>query len=117
MSITTESRIASASTITGQKIYNKENKEIGKIEDIMLDLQEGKIGYVVLSFGGFMGLGSKLFAVPMQSLTADAEKECFHADISKKQLENAPGFDKDNWPSTYDQKFVNSVYTHYGVRT
>lgn len=116
MSTAIKSRMASASTIKGQKIYSRDDKELGTIEDVMLDLQDGKIAYVVLSFGGFLGIGDKLFAVPMQSLIPNGEKECFHTDISKAMLENAPGFDKNNWPRTYDQKFVSSVYSHYGVQ-
>jgi len=108
-------RMASSSTIQGQNIYNPKGDKLGKIEDIMLDLQEGKIAYVVLSFGGFMGLGDKLFAVPMQALQPDADNECFHLDISKEKLDNAPGFDKNAWPSSYDDQFVDSVHKHYGI--
>ncbi|HIB68308.1 MAG TPA: PRC-barrel domain containing protein [Phycisphaerales bacterium] len=115
MKTAANSRLASSSTIQGQNIYNNAGEKLGKVEDVMLDLQQGKIAYVVLSFGGFLGLGDKLFAVPMQALRADGENECFHMDISKEKLDNAPGFDKNSWPSTYDEKFVSTVHTHYGI--
>jgi sporulation protein YlmC with PRC-barrel domain len=115
MKTTTHNRIASASTIQGENIYNHKGDKLGKIEDVMLDLQDGTIAYVVLSFGGFLGMGDKLFAVPMQALEPNAEKECFHMDITKEKLDNAPGFDKSNWPQTYDATFVNKVHSHYGI--
>lgn len=115
MSITTIKNMASASTIAGQKIYNAKKETLGKVEDVVLDLDAGKVAYVVLSFGGFLGIGDKLFAVPLQALTADSKEECFHLDITKEKLENAPGFDKSNWPTTYDESFMKSVYSHYGI--
>ncbi len=82
----------------------------------MIDLDSGCIVYGVLSFGGFLGMGDKLFAIPWASLRVDMEEECFRLDIDKETLEKAPGFDKDNWPASKDFGIVTTVYEFYGVK-
>ncbi|MFN3596955.1 MAG: PRC-barrel domain-containing protein [Rubricoccaceae bacterium] len=106
--------VLSSSSITGNSVVNPQGESLGDIKDLMIDVSDGRVVYAVLSFGGFLGLGDKLFAVPLNALQLDTERERFVLDVSREQLENAPGFDKDNWPATTDHEFVNSVYTHYG---
>jgi hypothetical protein len=66
----------------------------------MLDIAQGKIEYVVLEYGGFLGIGEKYLAIPYQALTLDTERHAFILNQSTEVLENAPGFDKDHWPET-----------------
>lgn len=108
-------RVLSSSSIVGTNVVNTANESMGDIKDLMIDLRTGEIQYAVLSFGGFLGMGDKLFAVPMNAFDIDTYDEKFVLDVNKERLENAPGFDKDNWPGTNDNKFVDSVYTYYGV--
>jgi sporulation protein YlmC with PRC-barrel domain len=108
--------VLSAGTIKGDTVVNKANEELGKIEEIMLDASNGNVAYAVLSFGGFLGLGDKFFAIPWESLTLDKENHTFILDKTKEELEDAPGFDKANWPQTGDGAFLNSVYEYYGAR-
>ncbi len=110
----TTPRVLSSSSIVGTNVLNKNNESVGEIKDLMIDLRRGEIQYCVLSFGGFLGMGDKLFAVPLESFDVDTHREKFILDIDKTRLEKAPGFDKDNWPSTADDTFVNSVYSFYG---
>ena len=104
----------SASTIKGDKIVNRAGDDIGKIEELMIDLQNGRIAYAVLSFGGFMGMGDKLFAIPWQALSLRLHDKSFTLDIPKDVLEKAEGFDKDNWPLTREK--LSSAYTYYGYQ-
>lgn len=106
-------RVLAASTITGDKVRNRTGEDLGTIEEVMLDLASGEIAYAVISFGGFLGLGDKLFAVPWSSLELNADAHEFLLDADKGTLENAPGFDKDNWPDFADSTFGNQVHTHY----
>jgi hypothetical protein len=80
----------------------------------MIDTESGNIIYAVLSFGGFLGIGDKLFAVPYSLLRLDTTNECYVLNIEKEKLEDAPGFDKDEWPEHADYDFVNEVYSYYG---
>jgi sporulation protein YlmC with PRC-barrel domain len=96
----TKVRVLSTSTLMKEPVRDAQGNDIGKVKDYMLDLERGCIEYAVLSFGGFMGIGDKLFAIPFNSMTLDTENECFILNTTKDRLEDAPGFDEKNWPLT-----------------
>jgi sporulation protein YlmC with PRC-barrel domain len=110
-----------ADTLIGNDVVNKSSETLGDIKEIMLDMRTGSISYAVLAFGGFLGMGEKLFAVPWTALTLDTTNKCFVLDASKDRLESAPGFDKDMWPDMADttwQKGINDFYAanqHHSV--
>jgi sporulation protein YlmC with PRC-barrel domain len=112
----TQPHILSAGTITGDEIHNPSGEKLGELKEIMLDLNSGRVAYAVLSFGGFLGLGDKLFAIPWEMLTLNSEDHAFVLDINKETLENAPGFDKDSWPNLadYESGWLQDVYDFYG---
>jgi sporulation protein YlmC with PRC-barrel domain len=109
-------RVLSAGTISGDKVVNPEGDNLGEIKDFMIDLDSGRIAYAVLQFGGFLGMGDKLFAVPWEALRLSTEEHKFYLDVDKERLKEAPGFDKDNWPSSADRTFLNNVYSYYGYK-
>ena len=106
--------IMAADTLTGDSVENSAGEDLGEIKAIMLDVPRGRIAYAVLSYGGFLGVGDKLFAVPWQALTLNADRECFVLDIEADRLKNAPGFDKDHWPSMADPNWANDIHSYYG---
>jgi hypothetical protein len=97
-------------------VRNAAGDDLGKIEEIMLDVPSGRVAYAVLSFGGVLGMGNKLFAVPWNALTVDEQEHQFTLNVDKQVLENAPGFDKDNWPDMADPSWGSQIYSHYGSR-
>jgi sporulation protein YlmC with PRC-barrel domain len=105
----------SASSLIGDNVKNPHGEDLGKIEEIMIDTDNGRVAYAVLSFGGFLGIGDKLFAIPWDALQVAPEEKAFVINIDKETLENAPGFDKDNWPQTPpgDDDWLTSVYNYY----
>ena len=105
--------VMASDTLEGDRVVNASGENIGKIRDIMIDVPTGRVAYAVLSFGGVMGMGSKLFAVPWNALVLDTDNKCFVMNTDKKRLENAPGFDKDNWPDMADPSFATSIYEYY----
>lgn len=111
---TGQRRVVSSSTLRGNRVRNSSGEELGKIEEMMLDVPTGKVAYAVLSFGGFLGIGEKLFAVPWQALELDQREHEFILNVDKKLLENAPGFDRDNWPDMADPRFCAQIYGYYG---
>jgi hypothetical protein len=82
----------------------------------MIDIPSGRVAYAVLSFGGILRMGNKLFAVPWEVLTVDEDQKCFILNVDRATLENAPGFDKDNWPDMADPAWGTQIYSHYGRR-
>src|SRR5437867_604576 len=108
--------VMDAATLIGDSVVNASDENLGKIEAIMLDVTTGRIAYAVLSFGGFLGLGAKLFAIPWSALTLDAGEKRFILNVTKERLENAPGFDKDHWPSMADSTWATEIHAYYDIR-
>jgi sporulation protein YlmC with PRC-barrel domain len=105
-----------ADTLIGSDVYNKSEEDLGDIKEIMLDMRSGRVAYAVLSFGGFLGMGGKLFAVPWAALTLDTEHKRFVLDVQKDRLSSAPGFDKDKWPDMADATWAKGIHAYYGTR-
>lgn len=103
-------------TLVGNDVYNGQDENLGDVKEIMLDMDTGRVSYAVLSFGGFLGMGEKLFAVPWNALTLDTENKRFTLNVSKERLEDAPGFDKDSWPNMSDKAWADGIHTYYGTK-
>ena len=103
-------KFLTSTSIIGDKVHNPKGEHLGTIKDIMIDLTEGKIEYVVVEFGGFLGIGEKYFALPYPMLKLDAKDQEFILDLSREVLKNAPGFDKDHWPETNTHLFDSTNY-------
>ncbi len=107
--------VLSASTISGDAVKNRKGEDLGTIKDLMIDTGSGRVAYAVLSFGGFLGMGDKLFAVPFKALDLDTNNHCFHLDVDKERLEKAHGFDPNHWPDMADPSWQSDVHGVYGV--
>ena len=108
--------VLSTNKVIGDSVVNRAGENLGKIEELMLDLEKGRVAYAVLSFGGFMGMGEKLFAVPFEALKLDASREHFTLDVDKEKLKNAPSFDTNHPPKASDRTWGAEVYKFYGYK-
>ncbi|HEY2463797.1 MAG TPA: PRC-barrel domain-containing protein [Steroidobacteraceae bacterium] len=106
-----------ADTLIGNDVYNPAKESLGTIKELMIDMSSGMISYAVLSFGGFLGMGDRLFAVPWAALKLDTVNKRFTLNASKERLKNAPGFDKDHWPLMADSTWVTNVHNFYGIKS
>ena len=77
--------------LIGQKVYNSAGEHLGDAEDIVIDAKTGKVAYAVLSFGGFLGMGEKLFAIPWSAFSVNTE-----------------------WPTMAELTWANNIHTYYG---
>jgi len=93
-------QVSRASKIIGTKVKNPKGENLGDIKELVLDPESGQVVYGVLSFGGVLGLGNKLFAVPWKALVWTRDKEYYVLDLDKDTLKKAPGFDKKHWPDS-----------------
>ncbi len=100
-----------ASSIIGDKVHDDKDEPMGEIKDIMIDITTGKIDYIVIEFGGFLGIGIKYFAIPFVMLTVDPAKKIFIFNQNKEKLENAPGFNLGHWPDTNFHR--EETYWHF----
>ncbi len=105
--------VLSCSTLIGDAVENADGKKIGKLEEIMIDLESGNVAYAVLSFGGFFGIGDKLFAIPWRKLHIDQNHKCIVLNVSKERFKDMPGFDKNHWPDMTDPKWQTNITEYY----
>lgn len=95
--------------LIGANVKNPESKSIGEIQDLAIDPDSGRIAYAVLSFGGFMGMGDKFFAVPFKAIDYQADGTVV-LNVTKSRLENATGFDQKNWPNMADERWARDAH-------
>jgi len=108
-------RLMGADTLIGDHIHNMQNEHLGTVKEIMLDMQTGRISYVVMASGGVLTIGEKLFAVPWEALALDPANHQLRLNIAKERIEAAPGFDKDNWPDMANDAWATEVHSYYGT--
>lgn len=112
----TKRHVVPSSIIIGKNVRNSWSEDLGKIEDVVLDLNNGRIVYAVLSFRGILGFGVKHFAIPWEKIglpKEDAEINCFLLNMDRDDLLHAPGFDPDNWPEIADSTWIAGMERHY----
>lgn len=109
-----------ASTIQGMTIQNEAGKDLGAVRDLVIDTDRGQVKYVAVSYGGFLGLGSKLYAVPFQAFKFQASvqgsDDVLLLNLDEEMLRKAPSFDSDNWPNMASEAFTTAIDKHYGER-
>jgi len=104
-------KVLSAGSLSKDKVQNLSGESLGDIEDLMIDLGTGRVAYAVLSFGGVLGMGNKLFAIPWQAMNLDTDNQVFLLDVNKESLEQAPWGEelpKRHW----SPDFPLSYWTH-----
>ncbi|QDU46159.1 PRC-barrel domain protein [Symmachiella dynata] len=107
--------------LLGRNIYNPQGKSVGEISDLVIDANHGNIRYAAVTYGGILGIGNKMFAVPYDAFTCrqdsdDANEYVLVLDVTQEQLEGDRGFDEDHWPNFADQKFTRTVDRRYKVK-
>jgi sporulation protein YlmC with PRC-barrel domain len=108
-----KSGVLKASELIGMSVQGTDGKKLGDIKDLVIDPDEGGVEYAVLEFGGFAGIGDKYFAVPWEALQLDQTNKKLSLDVHKKELKDAPGFDKNNWPDLSLEQVL--IYDFYEV--
>lgn len=101
------------SRMIGMHVVNREGY-LGTLKEVVIDPQTGKVQHALVSFGGFLGIGGKLIAVPFNSLTYDAVHNAYELDIPRAQMRAAPGIDAENWPSISEEKRDRDAHQYYG---
>src|SRR4051812_12045670 len=109
-----KSNVWLATALLSDRVRNSAGENLGKIEDIVVEPVTGNIEYAVLSFGGILGMGNKLFAIPWSALNISPNREYVLLNIDKATLERAPGFDADHWPNMSDPMWRRSIHDYYG---
>jgi len=109
--------VAKASDVIGMEVKNLQGEKLGKVENLVVDLETGRIIRVIVSSGGFLGIGDELSAVPPSAFRRDANQNILHLDMSKEALAQAPHFKPRDWPNFSDPTYDTGNYRTYGTRT
>jgi len=109
-----------ASKLMGMKIQNSRKESVGQIKDLVIDPATTRVQYVAVTYGGFLGLGDKLFAVPMAAIKVQTDPDnvdrvVLVLDVTKEQMNGDQGFDEQHWPNFSDSKFTGDLFRRYGV--
>lgn len=116
MAIMDVKRLIPATRINMYDIVNPEGEDLGQVQNFMVDPETGRIVFLIVSFGGILGLTDKWIAVPMDVLSYDIDNGNFIMDVPREILEKAPGIDKDKWPYELNLDWLEEVYTCFGCQ-
>jgi sporulation protein YlmC with PRC-barrel domain len=115
--LTMTHRVLAASTLKGSLVFNFAGEELGKVDEVVADLDSGRIAYVVVSLdGGFLGIGDRLFAVPWELFSARPDEHEFYLDLEKQMLLDGPGFERGKWPDMGDSAWAAKIHSHYAQK-
>lgn len=108
------------SQLTGMNIQNPQGESVGEINDLVLDASTGKVHYAAVTYGGFLGIGNKMFAVPFEAFKVqhkanDSDETVLVLDVTPEQLEGSVGFDENNWPDFADKEYTAEIYKRYKI--
>jgi sporulation protein YlmC with PRC-barrel domain len=103
-----------ATALVNARVRNSAGENLGKIEDVAIDPETGTVAYAILSFGGVMGMGRKLFPIPWSSLSISPSRDYVLFDVDKDSLQNAPAFDREARPDMADPAWRRSINDYYG---
>ena len=110
------SRLISSEKVTGTSVENTKGDSLGHIEEIMIDKISGRVGYAVLNYGSFLGMGGKLFALPWDILKYDTGRNAYVVGIPEDRLKNAPSFDAGTEPNWGDPQYTKELHDYYGSK-
>ena len=107
-------RLIAASAIRGTAVYNTTGDRLGSVHDVMIDRISGKPEYAIMSFGGFLGIGSRHHPLPWASLVYDKSRDAYVVDVDRATLEGAPSYDPEDISAWEDPTYGRQLYDYYG---
>ncbi len=107
-------RLIASDKVEGTAVYNRKGDHLGSVYNVMIDKVSGQVDYAVLSFGGFLGLGSSYHPLPWKALTFDTRRNGYIVDVDKDRLRDAPSYASDEVPDWDDTRFGRRINEYYG---
>jgi len=109
-------RLISSEKVDGTAVYNRNGDRLGTVDHLMIDKFTGQVGYAVMSFGGFLGIGESYNPVPWKSLKYDVNLGGYVMDTDRARLESAPRYQSSGQPNWSDRAYTGKVDEYWGVR-
>ncbi|HEX6733627.1 MAG TPA: PRC-barrel domain-containing protein [Azonexus sp.] len=111
----TAGRDLRASKVIGMKVSNPRGEGLGKIDDLIVDVNNERVAYAILSFGGMLGLGEKLFAYPLPLFQPAPGRNELVLNVDEERLKRAPGFERQSWPDWNQATYRGEVDRYFGA--
>jgi sporulation protein YlmC with PRC-barrel domain len=102
--------------LRGSEVYSSDNKEFGQIDDLMIDLDHGRLAYVQVAHGGFLGLGEEITPIPFGALSYDHERNAYRVARSESELQKVQRFARGDQPRSVQSSDLNKLYKDFGVQ-
>jgi sporulation protein YlmC with PRC-barrel domain len=106
--------VLAASTLAGGNVRNAAGEHLGRVTEVMIEMPSGQVSHAVLSVGTGAG-ASKLLAVPWSAFGVQAGDRNFILNVDRQALEEAPAFDRNNWPDMSDSAWASEVFRYYAA--
>ncbi|MXP62165.1 PRC-barrel domain containing protein [Roseomonas sp. M0104] len=108
------SHLISSDRVEGTAVYDPSGNRLGSIETLMIDKVSGTVEYAVLSFGGFLGIGSSHYPLPWNKMRYDIGLGGYVVDVTEEQLKGAPSFHREETVDWSDASWGEKVRGYYG---
>ena len=99
--------------VEGTSVYDRNGEKLGSVHNFMVDKRSGHVSYAVLSFGGFLGMGSSYHPLPWNQLTYDPAQGGYVVDLTREQLEGAPTYSASADPGWDDPAYSRGIDDYY----
>jgi PRC-barrel domain len=99
--------------VEGTAVYDRNGTKLGSVYNFMVDKRSGKVAYAVMSFGGFLGMGSSYHPLPWNQLTYEPAQGGYVVDLTKEQLEGAPTYSASEAPRWNDPTYSRGIDDYY----
>lgn len=106
-------RLIASNKVEDTAVYNRQGEKLGSVYNFMVNKRSGQVEYAVMSFGGFLGIGTEFHPLPWDQLTYDTDEGGYVVDLDRAKLEGAPRYGADNEP-VFDRAYGQQVYGYYG---
>jgi hypothetical protein len=110
------SRLIASNKVEGTAVYARDGARLGSIYNFMVDKRSGKVEYAVMTYGGFLGMGTRYYPLPWEILSYHTRLGGYHVEMLERDLERAPSFDRHDEPN-FDTSYGRRVRGWYGLGT
>jgi hypothetical protein len=108
-------RFIPANKLERYDLVNGKGHDLGQVQNFVVDMLTGRVAFVIVAFGGMLGISDKWFAMPWEIMAWSPENKKFILDMPQKVLETAPGMNKSKWIEEINSDFLAKCYLHYGL--
>jgi hypothetical protein len=96
-------RLIASSKVEGTPVFNRSGEPLGTVYNFMVDKVSGQVAYVVMSFGGFLGIGENYHPLPWRALSYETRLGGYMVDVDRDRLAEAPRYGTNEDPFADDE--------------